>query len=122
MHLRLDDTAELEKLKTLRDSVKELSLSYAETLEDFKGFSECLKLTKNLWKEHDKSKLVKIGLTLIAFPEPTPITEIAGASILSIGLVKQKMINNSLHIEDIYKTFQNVFKNLREIQQNLARY
>ena len=122
MYLRLDDAAELEKLKNLRDSVKELSLSYAETLEDFKGFSECLKLTKNLWKEHDKSKLVKIGLTLIAFPEPTPITEIAGASILSIGLIKQKMINNSLHIEDIYKTFQNVFKNLREIQQNLARY
>ena len=120
--LRLDDTAELKRLRTLRDSVKELSSSYAETLENFKDFSECLKSTKNLWKEHDKSKLVKIGLTLIAFPEPTPITEIAGASILSIGLIKQKMINNSLHIEDVYKTFQTVFKNLKEIQHSLARY
>ena len=122
MHLRLDDTAELEKLKTLRDSVKELSLSYAETLEDFKGFSECLKSTKSLWRACNKSRLVKIGLTLIAFPEPTPFSEMIGASVLSVGLIQQKIRNNSLHIEDVYKTFHNVFKNLREIQENLVKY
>lgn len=118
---RVDD-AELKKLRTLRDSVKELSESYAETLENFKDFTESIKSTKSLWREHDKSKLIKIGLVLIAFPEPTPFSEIAGASLLSIGLIKQKMINNSLHIEDIYRTFQTVFKNLREIQQSLTRY
>ena len=122
MYLRLDDTAELEKLKTLRDSVKELSLSYAETLEDFKGFSGCLKSTKSLWRACNKSRLVKIGLTLIAFPEPTPFSEMIGASVLSVGLIQQKIRNNSLHIEDVYKTFHNVFKNLREIQENLVKY
>ena len=120
--LRLDDAAEFKRLRTLRDSVKELSSSYVETLEDFKGFSECLKSTKSLWKACDKSKLMKIGLMLIAFPEPTPLSEMIGASILSAGLIKQKMINNSLHIEDVYKTFQTVFKNLKEIQHSLARY
>ena len=118
----MDDVADLEKLRTLRDSVKELSSSYAETLEDFKGFSECLKSTKSLWRACNKSKLVKIGLTLIAFPEPTPFSEMIGASVLSVGLIQQKIRNNSLHIEDVYKTFHNVFKNLREIQENLVKY
>ncbi len=118
----LDETAELKKLRTLRDSVKELSSSYAETLENLKGFSDTLKSTKSLWKAYDKSKLIKIGLTLIAFPEPTPVTEIVGASILSVGLIKQRMNNNSLHIEDVYKTFQDVFKNIKELREGLVRY
>lgn len=118
----MDETAELKRLKVLRDSVKELSLSYAETLEDFKDFSECLKSTKSLWKAYDKSRFLKIGLALIAFPEPTPFSEMIGASILSVGLIQQKMRNNSLHIEDVYKTFHDVFKNLKEIRESLTRY
>ncbi|RLI21467.1 hypothetical protein DRO54_03605 [Candidatus Bathyarchaeota archaeon] len=116
------DDDELKKLRTLSNSVKELSSSYAETLENFRGFSECLKSTKSLWKEYDKSKLVKIGLTLIALPEPTPLSEMIGASILSVGLIQQRMRNNSLHINDVYKTFRDVFKNLKEIQHTLTKY
>ena len=68
----------------------------------------------------DKSRLVKIGLTLIAFPEPTPISETLGAFVLSLGIIQNKMKKSTLHIEDIYNTFQDVNKNLLRIRQELV--
>jgi len=116
------DTEELRKLKIVKESVEELSLSYAETLENLKGFSENLSSLKNLLKTGNKSKLVKWGLSLIVFPEPTPITEIMGATLLSVGLIQQKIRNSGLHVEDVQKTFQEIFENLNDLRESLIRY
>ena len=111
---------EPRELKTTATVLQELGLSYQETLEVMKGFTKNLRSTKSLWKDGDKSRLVKIGLTIIAFPEPTPISETLGAFILSLGLIQNKMKNSTLHIEDIYNTFQDVNKNLLRIRQELV--
>ena len=113
---------ELRKLKIAKKSIEELNLSYTETLGNIKEFSENLSSLKSLWKTSNKSKLVKWGLSLIIFPEPTPVTEIVGATLLSAGLIQQKIRNNGLHIEDIQKTFQEVFKNLNNLREDLVRY
>jgi len=113
---------ELRKLKIAKESIEELNLSYTETLGNIKEFSENLSSLKSLWKTSNKSKLVKLGLSLIVFPEPTPVTEIVGATLLSAGLIQQKIRNSGLHIEDIQKTFQEVFKNLNNLREDLVRY
>ena len=113
---------ELRKLKIAKESIEELNLSYTETLGNIKEFSENLSSLKSLWKTGNKSKLVKWGLSLIIFPEPTPVTEIVGATLLSAGLIQQKIRNSSLHIEDIQKKFQEVFKNLNNLREDLIRY
>jgi len=113
---------ELRKLKIAKKSIEELNLSYTETLGNIKEFSENLSSLKSLWKTGNKSKLVKLGLSLIVFPEPTPVTEIVGATLLSAGLIQQKIRNSGLHIEDIQKTFQEVFKNLNYLREDLIRY
>ena len=113
---------QLKKLEIVKKSVEELSLSYAETLENLKDFSENLSSLKSLWKIGNKSKLVKWGLSLIILPEPTPISEIMGATLLSVGLIQQKIRNCGLHIEDVQKTFQEVFENLDELRERLVRY
>lgn len=110
---------EPRELKTKVTVLQELGLSYEETLEVMKGVVKDLRSTKRLWRDGDKSRLVKIGLTLIAFPEPTPVSETVGAFILSVGLVQNKMKQSALHIEDIYKTFRDVNRNLLRIRQEI---
>jgi len=111
---------EPRELKTTATVLQELELGYQETLEVMKGVTKDLRYTKSLWKGGDKSRLVKIGLTIIAFPEPTPISETLGAFILSLGLIQNRMKKSTLHIEDIYNTFQDVNKNLLRIRQELV--
>jgi len=110
---------EPRELKTTATVLQELGLNYQETLEVMKGVTKDLRSTKSLWKDGDKSRLVKIGLTMIAFPEPTPISETLGAFILSLGLIQNRMKKSTLHIEDIYNTFQDVNRNLLRIRQEL---
>ncbi|MBE0512069.1 hypothetical protein IBX38_03360 [Candidatus Bathyarchaeota archaeon] len=110
---------EPRELKTTATVLQELGLSYQENLEVMKGFTKDLRSTKSLWGDGDKSRLVKIGLTIIAFPEPTPISETLGAFVLSLGIIQNKMKKSALHIEDIYNTFQDVNRNLLRIRQEL---
>ena len=100
------------ELKTVGTVLQELMLSYGETLEVAKGLAKDLRYIKSLRRDGDKSKLVKIGLALIAFPEPTPISETLGVFALSLGVIQNKIKKSTLHIEDIYETFQDVNRNL----------
>ena len=111
---------EPRELKTTATVLQELGLSYEETLEVMKTFTKDLRSTKSLWRDGDKSRLVKIGLTIIAFPEPTPISETLGVFVLSLGIIQNKMKKSALHIEDIYNTFQDVNKSLLRIRQELV--
>ncbi len=106
--------------KTMTTVLQELGLSYRETLEVMEGFAKNLRSTKGLWRDGSKSRLVKIGLTLIAFPEPTPISETIGVFVLALGLVQNKMKQSALHVEDVYKTFQDVNRNLLKARQELV--
>ncbi len=98
-------------------ALQELGLSYKETLEAIRGLNKDLHTTKRLWRDGNKSNLVKIALTLIAFPEPTPISETIGAAVLALGLVQNRMKQSALHVEDIYKTFQDINRNLLKVRQ-----
>ena len=111
---------ELEELKTTATVLKELGLSYEETIEVMKGFAEDLRSTKNLWKGGGKSRLIRIGLTMIAFPEPTPISETLGAFVLSLGLIQNRIRQSTLHVEDLYTTFQEVNRNILRIRRELV--
>jgi len=115
----LKDSGEVEKLKTLRGVVNELNVGYTETLDNVKGFSKELRSARQLWKDSEKPKLIKLGLALIAFPGPPPFTEIAGAAAVSLGLIQSKMRNSKLHIEDVYKTFKEVLSSLGELKEGL---
>jgi len=117
--MKREEEKELKRLKLTKETVEELSRSYVETLDAVKGVSEELKSAKKLWKTGQKSRLVKLGLTLIAFPEPSPVTEIVGAMMVSAGLLQRKIKNSGLHIEDVRETFQGVLENLNRVREEL---
>jgi len=105
-----------EEAKNIVDTVKELSQSYKETVDAVKGSATELQMAKSLWRERNKSKLVKLGLALIAFPDPT-ISDVVGGFLVSVGVLQARMKRSTLHIEDVYKTFPDVIKELQSIRR-----
>ena len=97
--------------------LQELGLSYSETIEVMKEIAKDVNNAQKLWRGEKKSKLIKLALTLITFPEPTPISETMGAAVLIAGLVQNRIKNSTLHVDDIYKTFQEVNNDILRIRE-----
>jgi hypothetical protein len=106
-------------MKNIAAVLQELGLSYRETCEVMKGVSKDLRHVKGLCWDGHKSKLIKLALALITFPEPTPISESVGAAILAVGLVQKRIKKSALHIDDVYQTFQEINKNMLKIRQEM---
>ena len=110
-------SVENEELKRMGVVLKELGLSYSETLEVLNEMSKNVNQAQKLWRGEKKSKLIKLALTLITFPEPTPISETVGAAVLVAGLIQNRIKKSTLHVEDVYKTFQDVNNDILKIRQ-----
>jgi len=109
----------VEDLKAWTEAVQELGLSSKETANAIHDFSCELHNTRRLWKQGKKPFLIQLGIALIAFPDPT-ISDVAGAALIAAGLIQLKMRNSALHVEDVYKTFPKVVKELSAIKQGLV--
>ncbi len=71
---------------------------------------------RNLWKEGGKSKLIQIGMALIVFPEPTPVSEIVGVGFLAAGAVQKGIKNQSTYLEDIPKSLKGALKEINSVR------
>jgi len=103
-----------EQAKTAVKALNELSESYVELSGAMKGAANTAGATKKLWREGNKSRLIKIGVALIMFPEPTPISETIGACFVAAGAVQKGIQSRAIYIEDITKTFRNTMKDVLE--------
>lgn len=101
-----------ERTQTAIESLRELSESYSDFAVNMRGFSEELKEVKKLWRAGNKSRLIKLGLTLIVFPEPTPVSETVGACLIAAGAVQQGIRNRTLFVEDVPKVYAKAFKDV----------
>lgn len=108
-----------EELKTIVVALRELGLTYEEAV---KLMSEVTKDTKSLrpiWGKPGEggqkgSQLIKLGVTLIAFPIPTiGIKKSLGAMLIAAGLVRERM--QHLHVVDVYSTLQDINRDLQKL-------
>ena len=109
----------LEKAKNATRALNELSESYIDLIGAVKGTANAAEATKKLWREGNKSRLIKIGVSLIVFPEPTPISETIGACFIAAGAVQKGIQSRAIYLEDITKTFKNTLKDVLETSQHL---
>jgi len=112
-----------KEAKDLVEVLRELSLSRRETVSTMdrvmQSFTEELRSTQKLWRKGNNSFLIKAGLALIAFPDPT-ISDVIGSAMVTAGIIQLKMRNSTLRVEDVYKTFPRVVKELGAIKQRLG--
>lgn len=99
--------------------LNELSESYADLMEAMKGTVKEVKTTKQLWRDENKSKLIKLGLALIVFPEPTPISETIGTFLVAAGTVQQGIRSCAIYVNDVPKAFQKALKEIRDLKCNV---
>jgi hypothetical protein len=108
-----------EEVKTATKSLKELNDSYVDLYGAMKGTSREAEATQKLWREGNKSKLIKIGIAFIVFPEPTPISATVGACFVAAGAVQKGIKNQAVYLEDVKKTFQNTLKDVWATRDSL---
>ncbi len=108
-----------EEVKIVADTLKELNESYADLLHITKGTIEEVKSARQLYRDGNGSRLVKLGLAFVVFPEPTPVSETVGACLIAAGAVQKGIRSRAIYIEDVYKTFQNVLRDVWTTKHSL---
>lgn len=98
--------------KEIRDSYADLQRSVVNTVREAKGSQQ------QLWREGKKPTLIKIGLALIAFPDPT-VSDVVGSFLVAAGTVQEGIRRRSLYMEDVPKTLQSLLKDLRSTKNLL---
>ena len=110
-----------EELETLVIALRELGLSYDETARLMSRVTKDEKSLRSLWGKPSAggqkgSRLIKLGVSLVAFPIPTiGIKKSVGAALIAAGLIQERM--KHLHVAEVYNTFQDVNKELQKLQQ-----
>jgi hypothetical protein len=111
---------EKQKIETVASMLRELFLGYQETANLMGEVTRELKLSRGLWKKGNGSTLVKVGLTLIAVPDPFIVTDVVGAALVAASVVQTKVKNSGLHVEDLCKTFLKVLRDLDALRESLV--
>jgi hypothetical protein len=109
----------MERLKATSKALTEMNESYIDLLRETKATAQNIHATRQLWRAGYKSRLIKIGVALIVFPEPTPISEIVGGCFVAAGAAQKAMRNRALFVEDVKKTLQTTMKDIAAIKQNI---
>lgn len=110
----------IDKLKLSAEMVHRMRLNLKEAANGMGGVARELHPVKSCFAEGDKPKLISLGVTLILVPEPTGVSDVVGAAVVSAGLIQAKMKQSALHIEDIYSTFPRVMRDIKAIRQGLV--
>jgi hypothetical protein len=96
-----------EELETIVAALRELTKD-AKTLRSLWG--------KPSVGGRKSSGLIKLGVSLIAFPIPTiGIKKSLGATLIAAGLIRERM--KRIHVADVYNTFKDVNKELQRLRQ-----
>lgn len=110
-----------EELEATVVALRELGLSYEEAVRLMGGIVSDGRSLRSLWgkpgvRGRKGSGLIKVGVSLIAFPIPTVgIKKSLGAMLIAAGLIRQRM--KHLHIADVYGAFQDVNQELQKLRQ-----
>jgi len=110
-----------EELEAISEALRELGLSYEETARLMSEVTIDAKSLRSLWGKpsaggQKDSRLIKLGVSLIAFPIPTiGIKKSLGAMLIAAGLVQERM--KHMHVADVYSAFQDVNRELQKLRQ-----
>jgi ribosomal protein L20A (L18A) len=110
-----------EELETIVAALRELGLSYEETVKLMSEVTKDAETLRSLWGKpgagrRKGSGLIKLGASLIAFPIPTiGIKKSLGATLIVAGLIRERMKHS--HVTDVYSTFKDVNRELQKLRQ-----
>ncbi len=90
----------------------EASEEKRQLIGTLEGNSHVASNTRKLFREGNKSRLIELGVALIAIPEPTPVSPIVGSSLVAAGAVQKGIKSRAAFAEDIGKDLKKALKDL----------
>lgn len=113
----------LNDAKEIASSFRELSKNYQEFGKTIKSVSKEAKDLKPLIGKPDEAKLensllVKAGIALVLFPDPT-ISDIIGYTMIAAGYLKNRSKMNTA--ASVYVELNSVMKDLQELTLDFGR-
>ena len=119
-HNRQRKQMKKDDAKNSAQVIRELTESYVEAGRAIEASSMQVNRLKKLSRDAHKSRLIKIGLALIVFPEPTPISETVGACFVAAGAIQQGIKNQGIYIEDIPKTLRQTLNEVKSFKDSIG--
>jgi hypothetical protein len=110
---------ESEKTRNAIRAINEISESGKDLHAAIKGTTRQVAASKKLWREGNKSRLIKLGVACIVFPDPSPVGEIIGAGLITAGMVQKGIQKQSIYLGDIKKTFESTLREVHSTKQEL---
>jgi hypothetical protein len=107
-----------DEVKLVVGAVNEMSESYTDLAQALKGTADTARTAKQLWRSKNRPWLIKVGLALIAFPDPT-ISDVVGAAFVAAGTVQMGIKRQTLYAEDVFRTFQGTMRKLRSHKETV---
>ncbi|MCW4030387.1 MAG: hypothetical protein NWE92_12165 [Candidatus Bathyarchaeota archaeon] len=108
-----------EQAKQASKALYELTESCVELHQAVNSTAQTAAKAKKLWREGNKSNLIKIGIACIVFPDPSPVGEIIGAGFLVAGAVQKGIQKRTLYTEDIQKNLVSMQRELQAAQRSI---
>lgn len=110
-----------ENKKAMEYAVK-LASELGDAHADFsKALGDVLKEVKaaegRLFKSGGKPWLVRLGLALIAFPEPV-LSDLVGTLMVAAGTVQAGLQRHALYVDDVPKVLKNLMRDLLSVGEN----
>lgn len=109
----------VEEAKTAIKVAVEVNEERKELSGVMNGNSCAVSSTKKLFREGNESKLIKLGVALIVFPEPTAISEVVGTGFVVAGTVQKGIKSRAGFVEDIGKDFKKTLKELSAMKDHI---
>jgi hypothetical protein len=108
-----------EEIKSATKALHELNERYSDLFGALKGTARDVEAAKKLWRAGNNSRLIKIGVALIVFPEPTSISDCVGACFVAAGAVQKGIQNRAIFLEDVTRTFKKTLKDVWAVKNSL---
>jgi len=121
LYISLDQSVTAMKkddARTVASGLNDLSGSYLEVAKAIRATDGAAHGTRKLWRDGKHSVLIKAGLALIAFPDPT-ISDVVGGALVAAGLVQEGIRRRALHVDDLPKTFQKTMRELQSLRSSV---
>jgi hypothetical protein len=102
----------VKEAKVAIKAMTEASEEKRQLIGTLEGNSHVASNTRKLFREGNKSRLIELGVALIAIPEPTPVSPIVGSSLVAAGAVQKGIKSRAAFAEDIGKDLKKALKDL----------
>jgi hypothetical protein len=115
---KLMNNAKIEDVAALIKVLRELGMSYQETVSLLSKSIDEVNRAKKLLRGENKgsvSPLIKLGVTVFLVPVPV-ISETLGIILMSAGVFQSKVKGPPIQIEDVYETCQQITKELERMK------